>query len=93
MVLLGVFEGSNDPDWGALYFALTKPKTNQVRYNLNNQLKGKPYTMSKINEILFKLEVFQNFVSLDLNMEYYHIRLTKGASNLCTIVLPGVKYC
>ena len=31
-------------------------------------------------------------MSLDLNMGYYHIRLCKEASNLCTIILPWVKY-
>ena len=29
---------------------------------------------------------------LDLNMGYYHIQLSKNASNLCTIVIPWGKY-
>ena len=48
--------------------------------------------MPKINEILLKLEGFQYATSLNLNMVYYHIRLSKNASNLCTIILPWGKY-
>ena len=48
--------------------------------------------MQKINEILLKLEGFQYATYLDLNMGYYNIRLSKNASNLCTIILPWGKY-
>ena len=42
--------------------------------------------------MLLKWEGFQYAMSLDLNMGYYHIRLTEDASNLCTIILPWGKY-
>ena len=29
---------------------------------------------------------------IDLNVWYYHIWLNENASNLCTIILPWVKY-
>ena len=48
--------------------------------------------MPKINEMLLKLEGFKYAASLDLNMGYYHIRISKNASNLCTIILPWGKY-
>ena len=48
--------------------------------------------MPKINEMLLKLEGFQYATSLDLNMGYYHIRLSENASNLCTIILLWEKY-
>ena len=48
--------------------------------------------MPKINEILLKLEGFQYAESLDLNRGYYHIRIIKNGSNLCTIILPWGKY-
>ena len=48
--------------------------------------------MLKIDEMLFKLEGFQYAMSLDLNMEYYRIRLNKNASNLCTTILPWGRY-
>ena len=33
--------------------------------------------MSKMNEMLFKLEDFQYATSLDLNIGYYHIQLSE----------------
>ena len=48
--------------------------------------------MPKINEMLLKLEGFQYAPSLDLNMGYYHIRLRKTASDLCTIIIPWGEY-
>ena len=44
--------------------------------------------MPKINEILLKLEGFQYSMSLDLNIGYYHIRLSENATNLCMVILP-----
>ena len=49
--------------------------------------------MPKINEMLLKLEGFHYSTSLDLNMGYNHIRISKKISNLCTIILPWGKYC
>ena len=46
-----------------------------------------------INEILLKYEDFHWYTSIDLNMWYYHIRISKNKTNLCTIILPWVKYC
>ena len=68
----------NYSEWGAPSFAQPKCKSNQVYFlsdfrNLNKQLKQKPYTMPKINDILFQLEGFQYAMSLYLNMGYYHI--------------------
>ena len=48
--------------------------------------------MTKINEILLKLEGFQYAISLDLNMGYYYIRLSKNTSKLFTIILTSGKY-
>ena len=60
--------------------------------NLNKQLKRKTYPMPKSNKMLLKLDGFQYAMSLDLNMVYYHIRITEYASNLCTIINPFGKY-
>ena len=54
---------------------------NQVRFlsefiNVNKQLKHKQYKMQNINEMLLKLECFQYDMLPDLNMGYYHIRLS-----------------
>ena len=51
-----------------------------------------PYLLSKIQDLLIKLEGFQYATSLDLNMGYYHITLMPHASHLCTVVLPWGKY-
>ena len=48
--------------------------------------------MPKICEMLLNLEGFQYAMSLDLNMGYYHIRLSNQASNVCTIIIPWGKY-
>ena len=48
--------------------------------------------MTKIIEILLKLEGFQYAKSRDLNMGYHHIQLSKNASNLCMIILHLGKY-
>ena len=49
--------------------------------------------MPNINEMLLELEGFQFAQSLGLNTGYYHIRLIKNTSNLCTIIIPSVKHC
>ena len=46
--------------------------------------------MTKMNEFLLKWKGFQYSTSVDLNTEYYHIRLRKNTSKLCKIILPGV---
>ena len=43
--------------------------------------------MPNINEMLLILDGFQYATPLDLNMGYYHSRLSKNASNLCMIIL------
>ena len=48
--------------------------------------------MPRINEMLLKLDCFKYATSLDLNMEYYHIRISKNASNLCMIIIPWEEY-
>ena len=48
--------------------------------------------MLKINKILLKLEGFQYSTSLDLNMGYNHIQLSKNAINLCMIIFLWGKY-
>ena len=75
-----------------------KPKSNRVCFlsyfrNLKKYLKQKPYPMPKINGTLLKLYVFQYATSLGLNVGYYYIRLSKNASNLCTIIILWGKYC
>ena len=60
LVLLGFLKVINDSEWGAPYFAETKPKSNRARFlsdlrNLNKQLKRKYDPMPKNNEMSLKL--------------------------------------
>ena len=48
--------------------------------------------MPNINKMLLKWEGFKYAMSLYLNMGYHHIRLSKNASNLCTIIISWGKY-
>ena len=48
--------------------------------------------MPNITEMLLKLEVFQCVMSIYLNIGYYHILINEEASNLCTIILPWLKF-
>ena len=87
----------DDSELGAPYFSQPKAKTNYNRFisdfwNLNIQLKRKPYPMPKIREIILKLEGFKYTMSLDLDMVYYHILISEEARNVCTIILPWGKY-
>ena len=81
-----------------IYFVLQlKAKTNLVRFlsnsrHLNIQLKHKIYPMSKICEIPLKLYILKYTTSLYLSTGYYYIHLREEAINLCTIILPWVKY-
>ena len=64
LVCLGLLEESNEYEWGEPSFAQPKAKTNCVRFlsglwNLNRQLKRKPYPMSKICEMILNLEGFK----------------------------------
>ena len=97
IVISGVLEEANDSGWVAPSFAQPEAKMNRVIFlsdcrNLNRQFKRKPYPMPKMGEVLLNLEGFQYATSLDLTMGHYHIRLSNQASNLCTIILPWVKY-
>ena len=59
---------------------------------LNKRMRRKPFPIPEIEELLHKLKGFQYATSLDLNMGYYHIKLTPKASSYCTVVLPWGKY-
>ena len=81
MVALSVLEKANDSEMGVTYFSQPKAKTNRVQLfnnfiNLNRQIKRSPHPMPKISEILLKLEGFKHAIPIDLNMVYYHIRLS-----------------
>ena len=93
---LGVFKKVNRSEWGAL--TSIQPKNNgKVKClsnfrKLNQRIRRKPFPTPKIQYIILNLEGFTYASSLDLNMRYYHIELSPGAKQICTIVLPWGKY-
>ena len=97
MCRLGILRRVNDSEWGAPTFCQAK-KNGTIRIltdlrELNKLIKRKPFPIPKVQEMLLKLEGFTYATSIDLNMGYYHTRLSPGSSRLCTMVLPFGKYC
>jgi Reverse transcriptase (RNA-dependent DNA polymerase) len=93
---VGVLRQVNQSEWEAPTFIIPK-KDGSVQFisdfcKLNKRIKRKPYSIPKIQDMLLKLEGFQWATSLDLNMGYYHIKLSPFSKRLCTIVLPWGKY-
>ena len=93
---IGVLKKVNNSQWAAPSFLIPK-KDGSVRFindfrELNKRIKRKPYPIPQIQDMLLKLEGFQYATSLDLNMGYYHIELTPGSKQLCTLVFPFDKY-
>ncbi len=96
LVGYGVLRKVNRSECASPIFTVTKPDTTlrsiaDLR-ELNKRIRRKPFPIPKIQELLHKLKGFQYATSLDLNMGYYHIRLTPKASSYCTVVLPWGKY-
>ena len=72
---------------------MTPKKNGIVRFfsdfrKLNKRTKRKPCPIPKIQDLLLKLGGFKYASSLDLHLDYYHIKLCSFSIELCTIVLP-----
>jgi Reverse transcriptase (RNA-dependent DNA polymerase) len=100
LVEAGVLRKVNCSEWVAPTFIIPK-KDGSVRFisdfqELNKRIKRikqKPsYLIPKIQDLLLNLEGFQYTTSLDLNMGYYHIKLSPQTKELCTIIIPWGKY-
>ena len=96
LVKIGVLWKVNRSKWGVPTFVIPK-KDWTIRFftnfrELNKKIKRKPYPIPKLQDLLLNLEGFTFATLLDLNMGYYHIKLTPSTSALCTIVLPWGKY-
>ena len=59
---------------------------------LNKRVVRKPYPLPKISTVLQELEAFQYATALDLNIDYYTLRLDRKTSGMCTIIFPWRKF-
>ena len=59
---------------------------------LNEWTVRRPYPNPKISTILQELRSFTYAMALDLNMDYYTIRLDPMVVKMCTIIFPSGKY-
>ena len=50
------------------------------------------FPIPNIQDMLLNLEGFRCATSLDLNMGYYHIKLSPNSKRLCTLVFPFGKF-
>jgi hypothetical protein len=80
LVSYGVLQNVNCSEWASPMFTVAK-NYQTLRYiadlrEVNKRIRQKPYPIPIIQELLHKLKGFQHVTSLDLNMGYYHIRLT-----------------
>jgi hypothetical protein len=91
-----VLNRGSDSEWAGPTFIQAK-KTGDVCIatdfrKLNAQIKRKPCRLPNISHLLRKLSGFKYAMEIDLIMGYYHIPLDLEAHNLCTTILPWVKY-
>ncbi len=83
LVAAGILKKVNHSEWAAPTFIIPK-KDKTVRFisdfrELNKRIKRKPYPIPKIQDLMLKLEGFKYGTSLDLNMGYYHIKLSPSS--------------
>ncbi len=86
----------NQSEWALPMLTVTKPDCTlwllADLWQLNKRSQRKPFPIPQFQELFHNLKGFQYATSLDLNMGYYHIKVTPKASSYCTVVLPRGKY-
>lgn len=96
LLKLGVLEKIEESEWGSPSFIIPKGN-NQVRFltdfrELNKRILRKPYPLPKIQDMLQQMESFTFASAIDLNMGYYHLRLSPATREICAIVFPWGVY-
>jgi hypothetical protein len=93
---IGVLEWLPSSQWALSMFIIPKKDSTVHTISdfreLSKHIVRKPYPIPKISTILKELEGFTYATALDLNMDYYTIRLDPTASKMCTIIFPWGKY-
>ncbi len=93
---LGVIQRVNESEWAAPSFGIPK-KNNQIRFvsdfrQLNKHLRRLPFPLPNVQQIFRTMDGFTYCSTMDLNMGFWAIRLSKRSQRYCTIVLPWGKY-
>ena len=96
MKKLGIIRQIFDTPWAAPSFAIPK-KTGGIRVvtdfrGLNQHVVRHPFPLPRISDIFNHIDGFTYATSLDLNMGFYHIRMSQAAQRICTTILPWGKY-
>ena len=91
LVKLGILKWEGESKWAFPSFII--PKSNQtVRFildflELNKRPRRKPWPLPKIIDVIKEVEGFTFASQLDLNMNYYTIRLDPDSYKICAITL------
>jgi transposase InsO family protein len=93
---LGILQKESDSPWGAPSFGVLKPN-GTVRllsdFRAVNQLTVRnPYPLPTIKDMFNTIDGFTYGTAIDLVMGFYHVRLSRQAQKLFTIILPWGKY-
>ena len=96
LVLIGVMKWQPYLQWAPPPFIIPKKDLSVCTISdfreLNKRIVRTPYPIPKISTTVQELEGFTYATALDLNMDYYTIRLDPQASEMCTIIFPWGKY-
>jgi hypothetical protein len=96
LVLIGVLKKQSSSQWASPTFIIPKKdmtvQTISDFRKLNKKIVRQPFPIPKISTILQELEGFTYATALDLNMDYYTIRLDPMVVKMCTIIFPFAKY-
>jgi hypothetical protein len=92
---IGVLEWQPTSKWALPTFLIPQKDSTVFTISdfreINKYIVRKPYPITKISTILQELEGFTYATTLDLNMDYYTIRLDSMVSEMCTIIFPWGK--
>jgi hypothetical protein len=99
LVDIVVLEEEYSSEWSSVFPSFSIPKKNgsaTIRVvtdfrKLNLLLKRHPFTIPKIGDMIRSIEGFTFASALNLNIDYYHIKLDADAQKICTIVFPWQK--
>jgi hypothetical protein len=95
LLSIGVLKWQPSLQWASPSFIIPKKDHTVCTIldfrELTKRIVKKPYTIPKIITTLQELEGFTYATVLDLNMDFYTIRLDPASAKICTIIFPWGK--